>query len=912
MTRAAVFRALLLTLATVGTVTGPANLRAQTPAAAQSDETRIRELLQRVEQATARNDQAGYLQLMSATANTATVGRFLDKEFRPGTSRVVVQERDRTRLQGTLPGNGYLMTVDAFIEMGDRARVATWELSVRRGDDQAWRITDQKAVSSVENIYRLSLNTSQQFDARNFSVVAEDLELTLAEGSVFTVETDQGTTGLVLMGRGEMKFHPTPRTEIEQVRLFSGTDTLESRFDVAFIRLGAFEAHADRNRLVPRASVDPRDARRAEQIFKEESPKSFVIDLADLSRDTWSLLPGPDDILAEIRTRRFDALTYTRSTAEAEDISMFERKRKRNISIYASKDKLQARGRFYNEDDLSPFDILDYEIDLAYTPERLWLDGKATMHLRVRAASLGQLTMRLADPLTVRSITSDRFGRLFHLRVSNQNTVLVNLPLVLPRDEQLTLHIEYGGRVEPQEPERELLAMQRDQLPLDLPDDAFPKLEPAFLYSNRSFWYPQPTITDYTTATLRIRVPMPYGVVASGTPATDSPRPVEAAGTAPAGRLFEFNAERPLRYLSFLVTKLQRGERRTVRFPREETVGPAADLEPLTLETAAYDTLDLIVDAQPRQLSRAKALAERTVDIAQFYESLLGDSPYASFNLTLLESLLPGGHSPGYFAVLNQPLNTGITWRNDPAAFANYPEFFLAHETAHQWWGQAVGWRNYHEQWLSEGFSQYFAALYAQKFRGDEVFAGVLKQMNRWAADESDQGPVYLGYRVGHIKSDGRAFRAVIYNKGAVLLHMLRLMVGDATFFKGVRRFYGESRFRKVGSDDFRRAMETESGLPLDRFFERWVYNSTRPSLSFSHRVETGAAGQEAVLHFEQGDEVFDFPVVVTLQFTDRREVNVVVSLTDKIVDVRVPIEGTLRGVEINRDTGGLAEMARN
>ena len=84
---------------------------------------------------------------------------------------------------------------------------------------------------------------------------------------------------------------------------------------------------------------------------------------------------------------------------------------------------------------------------------------------------------------------------------------------------------------------------------------------------------------------------------------------------------------------------------------------------------------------------------------------------------------------------------TALTWRNDPAAFDRFPDFFLAHELAHQWWGQAVGWRNYHEQWLSEGFAQYFAALYAQHQRGDGVFAGVLRQMRRWAMSESDQGP---------------------------------------------------------------------------------------------------------------------------------------------------------------------------
>lgn len=889
---------------------------AQTPTATASvDEVRLRELLQQLEQAVTRRDGAAYLALAHPSASIVGAERFTDAEFRTVPTRVVVQERERAALTSVPMALGFALTVDAFIEAGDRARVATWMFDVRRGDDQRWRIFDQRAVSSVENLYRLTLNTGTQYDVKNFTVVAEDLELTLVEGSVFTVDTDQGITGLVLLGRGEMRFHPTPRTEIEQVRIFAGADTLETRFDSAFIRVGTFEAHADRRLMVARAAVDLREARRAEQIFRDESAKSFVLDLADLTRDSWSLLPGPQDLLAEIRTRRFDTLTYARSNSEAEDISVFERKRQRNIAVYASKDKLLARGRFYNEDDLSPYDILDHQIDVSYAPERRWLDGRAVMQVRVRAETLGQLTIRLSDSLAVRSVTSDRFGRMFYLRVANQNTVLVNLPTVASKGDEMMVTVEYSGRLEPQEAERELVAVQRDPgLQLDAIDESiFPKIEPAYLYSNRSYWHPQPPITDYATATIKITVPQAFAVVASGTLDADSPRPSEPTDNAPAGKVYTFNAERPLRYLAFLVTKLVRADRRTVQFDQESVAPTATDAGAPTLEEAVYDKLELVVESHPRQLGRARALAERAEDIAQFYESLIGDSPYATFTLAVIEGTLPGGHSPGYFAALNQPLSTStVTWRNDPAAFSSYPEFFLAHEVAHQWWGQAVGWRNYHEQWLSEGFAQYFAALYAEKFRGDDVFASVIRQMSRWAIDESAQGPVYLGYRVGHIKNDSRAFRAVIYNKGAVLLHMLRQLVGDDAFFKGIRRFYSESRFTKVGTDDLRRAIEAESGQPLDRYFERWIYNSSLPKLAFTYRVETTPAGQEAVLHFEQGDEIFDMPVVVTLQFTDRREVTVVVPVTDKTVDYRVPIQGTLRTAEINKDAGGLVDTGRN
>ncbi len=181
--------------------------------------------------------------------------------------------------------------------------------------------------------------------------------------------------------------------------------------------------------------------------------------------------------------------------------------------------------------------------------------------------------------------------------------------------------------------------------------------------------------------------------------------------------------------------------------------------------------------------------------------------------LALSESELPGGHSPAYFAILNQPLpTTPYVWRNDPVSFNSYPTFFLAHELGHQWWGQAIGWKNYHEQWLSEGIAQYFAAMYAEKERGNETFVDVLRQMRRWAIEASPQGPVYLGYRLGHVKGDSRVFRAVIYNKAAMVMHMLRRLIGDDAFFRGIRAFYAEWQFRKAGTDDLRVAMEKASG----------------------------------------------------------------------------------------------------
>ena len=168
---------------------------------------------------------------------------------------------------------------------------------------------------------------------------------------VFTVDTDQGVTGLVLTGRGEMRFEPAPETEKGQVRIFAGDTKIETRFDAAFVRVGDLSLHANPDELVA-VPVDPRELRRADEIFRVESGKSYALELGDLTAETWSLAPAPAISSPKSRTSRFDTLTYVRSRNEPEDISLFNRRRGRNISVYASLEKLATRGRFYNEDEL--------------------------------------------------------------------------------------------------------------------------------------------------------------------------------------------------------------------------------------------------------------------------------------------------------------------------------------------------------------------------------------------------------------------------------------------------------------------------------------------------------------------------------------------------------------------------------
>ena len=186
------------------------------------------------------------------------------------------------------------------------------------------------------------------------------------------------------------------------------------------------------------------------------------------------------------------------------------------------------------------------------------------------------------------------------------------------------------------------------------------------------------------------------------------------------------------------------------------------------------------------------------------------------------------------------------------------------------------------------------------------MFRQVIAQMARWTLDRSDQGPVYLGYRLGHIRNDGRVFRALVYNKGALTLHMLRKLIGDDAFFRGLRRFYATWRFKKAGTEDVKAAFELEANRDLDAYFDRWIYGSSLPRLKFSYTTEPDAV----VVRFEQIGERFELPVTVTLKHA-ASSTDVTVPVTEQVTTQRIPVTSPVRGVGVNEDDAAPAIFVR-
>ena len=862
---------------------------AATPAAPASIDAGLAALYARLEQALVAGESSQVLALVSpaAAANADRLSAFAQSQTYLRAVRAVVRERDRAAIDDANEGAGVRLLLEVFAEYaGGQAAARTWSIDASRTPaDGVWRLDDAEALSSADGLYRLALDPNKQFRVRDLTVRAEDLLITFPSGVAYATTASDGETGLVVLGDGTMQFTPKPAIEQGQLRIFSGDTELRAPIGATFLRYNP----ADRNEHISGAlteePVSVSTLRRAQAVFDEEIGKSFGIELGDLSRERWSLVPPIGDFLAEIRTKgRFGTLTYVRSGGEAEDISVFQRARRRNIAVYSSTHRLKTRGsRSFSEDDEADYDVTHYSITSTIDPDRQTIDGRAEMRLTVRAPAIGTLTLRLAESLNIYGVVGDNgLGRLLALRVRGQSSVLVNLPRTLVRGTTVTLTVAYGGRLAGASPDREAVAVQQDAA---IHEEFALTAEPRLVYSNRSYWYPQSPVTDYATGVLRLTVPDKRACVASGMPASGNP--VRVTTPRGASLRYVFLINQPARYFSTVVSRL----------------GLASDAE-----VSAPAPVSVAVQANPRQMGRGRALSSQAAAILAVYGDVLGDYPYRTLTLAAVDDPLPGGHSPAYFALVNQPLPaTKFTWANDPVAFEGYPQFFLAHEIAHQFWGGAIGWESYHEQWISEGFAQYFALLYAERSLDAERVEDIRRKLRTTATAYGDQGAIWLGYRLGHLQDDGRVFRALVYNKSALVLHMLRRWVGDDAFFRGLRALYAQSRYSKIGTRHVQHAFENESGQDLTRFFESWIRSADTPRLRASYE----ASGGSVSVRIDQLGPVMDVPVTVSVIYPSGAAEDHLVKLSEGSTFVTLPASGPVRSIELNRDEQALVVVER-
>lgn len=151
----------------------------------------------------------------------------------------------------------------------------------------------------------------------------------------------------------------------------------------------------------------------------------------------------------------------------------------------------------------------------------------------------------------------------------------------------------------------------------------------------------------------------------------------------------------------------------------------------------------------------------------------------------------------------------------------------IAHEIAHQWFGDSVTESTWSDLWLSEGFATYFAGLFVQRFEGEEAFQLYMNDAAaRVFAYEKERRTPIVDRDTERLLD---LLNANNYQKGAWVLHMLRSSLGDEAFFRGIRKYYETHKHSTASTEDLREALEQASSKPLHNFFARWVYDSGHP-----------------------------------------------------------------------------------
>ena len=295
-------------------------------------------------------DRAGYAALLNPGAGD-TGADFLNDWIEPGVTRAILQERLRAESAEVPRGEGFDVYADALVEVGRRGRIGSLLIVLRRDGSaaDAWRIDKLTVLTTVTGLYRLNLNPVKEFTVTDLSLTAEDFSLKLPQGVAFVAETDSGTTGIVLLGRGEATFSPPSAQERTQVQIYGGAERLQTRFSWLYVRVHPedFSDHIAARSLQARP-VDPRDFRHADAVFQENLALSFGLDLGDLSRDKWSVVPKVGDLVAEFQSDK-SHLTYMRSVSDPEDIRFFDRTRLAHDLGLRIEGTASTRGPFFSE-----------------------------------------------------------------------------------------------------------------------------------------------------------------------------------------------------------------------------------------------------------------------------------------------------------------------------------------------------------------------------------------------------------------------------------------------------------------------------------------------------------------------------------------------------------------------------------
>ena len=702
------------------------------------------------------------------------------------------------------------------------------------------------------------VDPAQVYALRDTRITRDRVTLYFNRGFIAFLTKVQGETlGAIFSGRGEVLLIPPDTVEKQNLAQFTESPILEEQFTAAYLR---FTDGTAQELLTAAHRPDPEDpeqppnfASQWNAALRALNPLSSTRMIADLLEDRRSpffrarldvLDRPPFDVVVDERLPEAVSVVATAKTGEG----LYN-------DVWCSFPSKTSKARFTSLLK-GPARVLSYKIYTRILADHS-LEGRADLQVESLSGSSRVLPFVLSRWLEVSKVETEEGKSLVVFPDASEETsegpprrsdwIDVVLPTPRPTGERFHLIFTYHGNV--------------------IGDAG----NGVLFVGARGSWYPSRPLNEPAVYDLAFDYPQNLTLVATGTRLEEGP-----SGN---GMHSHWRSDGGFRVAGFHLGPYTSVERQVGKTLVEvfatkeaeaslekrhvERAPPMIDISHQTIKNPAIRILPRLVSPLKPEALLGR-VAEDAADAMAYYEKQFGPFPYPHMAI----AQVPGSFGQGWPELVYLPTLTFLP-RSERSAlgFTQTEDELLtqsleAHEIAHQWWGNLLGLKTYHDVWLSEGVASYVAACYlAQRKDGERKFRQMLEIFKRDLLSKTQTGktveaggPVWLGDRLSN-SLNPNCYTNVVYKKSAWVLHMLRGLLSDPAtgsderFFRMLRDFLNAHRGEEVSTEDFihhaekymTRAIDLEHDGRLDWFFNEWVYNTGIPTYQLtSHTRRQG------------------------------------------------------------------------
>jgi hypothetical protein len=695
----------------------------------------------------------------------------------------------------------------------------------------------QGAVALFHKILGPTFSPSDVHELRQVSIDREDLHISFSDGEIALVQSIDGhVTGAIFQGEGDVLLFPPNRAERTSLALFTKAAVLSQKFKTAYLRFYD-DRLVDELRRGFRPATNPQEFIDKWQTTVDSLARADSLSLLQAMTNSGEAASNFIHLrVAETALGIFDVFF---DTSSAEQIAVAQTAENKDGHYYDTWTSFPMRSRRENGKTAplsSAVHVSDFRISTKIIPPTN-LVGEAELTIMTRKSGQRAMLMELSRYLKITEvklndqpvefIQNEAIDGSELARRGNDFIALV-LPAPLEKDHPAKLVLRYSGAV------------------------MFDTGDEVLYVGNRGTWYPNPG-PAFANFDLSFEYPSDWTLVATGRPVSSSNQ--NGVQTA------RFVSDKPISHAGFNLGKFE-----TAKGSAGGVVIDAYAAKNVERTLARPEASAGLHPEPAKQVQRITSEAAATVT---FLANELKPFPYSHLEITQLPALLsqswPGLIYLSSMAFLT-PDERHALGVKDPYMELLLSDLMLAHETAHQWWGDAVDWESYRDQWIIEALANYSALVMLERSNPEKMKLA----LNRYRDDLlratpngpiSDAGPVTLGQRLTSSRFP-QAFEPVLYGRGTWLIHTLRSMMreasggqNDALFFGALKGLLAKAPNGKISTRDLQHAFEEvlppalayEGQKSLDWFFDSWVNGASIPQFTLSDVHITPSGSQVKV-----------------------------------------------------------------